>query len=114
MASSPRHWKLVDHDPAPLPEFAPLVTQSITHEVDLETLRYDWTAGFINEDPWAESSSSQATRNYQLQRLETGWRMRLIGRNHSTFDTPEAWEDVPAAFGAAWDRARETWQRRPR
>ena len=84
MSDSGRYWSFVESQPDPIPEFTPLVLTTIVHRLDLDTLEYDWTAHFINEDPWAESSSSQAVRNYQVQRDETGWQMRLVGRTRTS------------------------------
>lgn len=111
MGGSTRIWRVTEHDPDPIPEFTPLVATTIDHELDLDTLAYEWTAYFSNPEPWAESSTSMAMRHYELRRDDDGWRMRLIGRNHSKFDTPREWEPAPAGFCQAWDDALNAWMR---
>jgi len=78
----------------------------VDYELDLSTWRYRLRAIFRNDDPFAESEISYARMEYEVRRSATGqWEIRLLGRNDSFFDLPEAWEAAPARFLNAWEQA---------
>lgn len=84
----------------------------VHYELRLATHRYSVEATFHNPEIWAESDLSVARQEYEVRRsLEGLWEVRLIGRNNSRFETPEAWKPAPERFVTAWERA---WQRRQR
>jgi hypothetical protein len=78
----------------------------VDYELDLSTWRYRIKATFHNDDPYAESETFYANMEYEVRRSATGqWEIRLLGRNGSLFDRPEAWEAAPARFLNAWEQA---------
>jgi len=78
----------------------------VDYELDLSTWRYRLKATFRDDDPYAESEIFYAKMEYEVLRLASGqWEVRLLGRNDSLFDTPEAWEPAPARFVNAWEQA---------
>ena len=78
----------------------------VDYELDLSTWRYRLRATFCNDDPYAESEISYAQEEYEVRRSAPGqWEVRLLGRNGSLRDQPEAWEAAPARFLNAWEQA---------
>ena len=60
-------------------------------------MRYRRTALFRNDDPWAESDTSQASQGFLVRRTDSGaWEAQLVTRNSVTLDTPGEWERVPS------------------
>ena len=65
-----------------------------------------------NDDPWAESDTSQASQGFLVRRTDSGaWEAQLVTRNSVTLDTPGEWERVPQWLATAWE---EAWRRRSR
>jgi len=94
-------WSFRDDKPEPYPQ-----PHRIDYELELSMWRYRVKATFCNNDPYAESEISYTRTEYEVRRSATGqWEIRLLGRNDSLFDTPEAWEPAPARFVNAWEQA---------
>jgi hypothetical protein len=86
--------------------------EHVDHEVDFRAMRYRRTALFRNDDPWAESDTSQASQGFLVRRTDSGaWEAQLVTRNSVTLDTPGEWERVPQWLATAWE---EAWRRRSR
>lgn len=99
----PPAWSFCDAEPISEAYRHP---DRVDYELDLSTWRYRLRATFRNDDPYAESEISYAQEEYEVRRSTTGqWEVRLIGRNGSLFDQPEAWEAAPARFLNAWEQA---------
>jgi len=97
----PPAWTFSDDESEPYPQ-----PHRVDYELDLSTWRYRVKATFCNDDPFAESEISYTRTEYEVRRSATGqWEIRLLVRNGSFFDTPEAWELAPARFVNAWEQA---------
>jgi len=104
----PPPWSFSDAEPIGEAYSQP---DRVDYEMDLSTWRYRLRAIFRNDDPFAESEISYARMEYEVRRSATGqWEIRLLGRNDSFLDHPEAWEAAPARFLNAWEQA---WAERP-
>jgi len=88
------------------------VPEYVDHEMDFRAMQYQRTALFWNDDPWAESDTSQATQGFRVRRTDSGdWEAQLVTRNFSTLNTPGEWERVPLWLATAWE---EAWRMRSR
>jgi hypothetical protein len=88
-----------------LPEF-------VDHTLDLRAMRYRRTSLFRNEDPWAESDTSQMVREFLVRRTGNGaWEAQLVSRNHSALDTPGEWAPVSVQLAEAWEDGWQRWQK---
>jgi hypothetical protein len=102
----PPAWSFSDAEPEAYPR-----PHRVDYELDLSKWRYRVKETFCNNDPYAESEISYVRMEYEVRRSATGqWEIRLLGRNDSFFDHPEAWEAAPARFLNAWEQA---WAERP-
>jgi hypothetical protein len=97
----PPAWSFSDTESEPYPH-----PDRVDYELDLSTWRYRVKETFCNNDPYAESEISYARMEYEVRRSPAGqWEVRLLGRNGSFLDTPEAWEAAPSCFVNAWELA---------
>jgi len=88
------------------------VPEYVDHEMDFRAMQYQRTALFWNDDPWAESDTSQATQGFLVRRTDSGdWEAQLVTRNFSTLNTPGEWERVPLWLATVWE---EAWRRQSR
>jgi hypothetical protein len=96
---------LCDQNPG-IEEHHAQVPEYVDHEMDFRTMRYRRTAVFHNDDPWAESDTSQASQGFLVRRTDSGaWEAQLVTRNFVTLDTPGEWERVPPWLATAWEEA---------
>jgi hypothetical protein len=83
-----------------------MAPEHVEHEMDFRAMRYQRTAVFRNDDPWAESATSQATQGFLVRRTGAGaWEAQLVTRNFSKLDSPGEWERVPRWLAEAWEKA---------
>lgn len=86
--------------------------EHVDHAVDFFAMRYVRTALFRNDDPWAESETSQASKGFLIRRTDAGaWQAQLVARNSVSLETPGEWEPVPQRLAVAWEAA---WLHRSR
>jgi hypothetical protein len=108
---SPDDFALRDRNPG-IEQHHSQTPEHVDHAMDFRAMRYQRTALFRNDDPYAESDTSQASEGFLVRRTDSGaWEAQRVARNFSTLDRPGEWEPVPARLATAWE---EAWQRRPR
>jgi hypothetical protein len=105
--------RLTLRDENPDIEVAPARTPAhVDHAVDFLAMRYLRTALFRNDDPWAESETSQTSEGFLIRRTDAHeWEAQRVARNSVALDIPGDWEPVAHWLATAIE---EAWLRRSR